>query len=453
MAEFQQISSAAVSTGSDDLQFHELKSQLHAQLIGAMNLSVVRTVDPEWLRSEIRKGAEELCGRKSGLLSRGDRERLVEELVFEIIGLGPLEPLMRDATISDILINGPHCVYIERRGRLEKTEIRFRDLDHLLGIVQRIVGRVGRRIDESSPIVDARLEDGSRVNAVIRPLALEGALVSIRRFGSRPLDPAALIARKSATPEMVQFLAACVRARLNIMVSGGTGSGKTTLLNMLSGFIQPDQRIVTIEDAAELRLQQPHVARLETRPPNLEGKGEITSQDLLRNSLRMRPDRIIVGECRGREAFEMLQAMNTGHDGGMTTIHANDSRDSIHRLEMLIGMAAPELPMWFIHRQIASAIHIVVQTSRLADGSRKIMQISEVTGSQGETINMHDLFVFEQTGIGENHEVQGSFQATGMRPISLGRLQKSGIQLSPEMFTRGTLSLDRLSTLGVRGNA
>lgn len=445
-----QALNAANAISGEERQFHELKSQLHTQLIGAMNLSVVRTVDPEWLRAELRRGAEELCSRQAGLLSRADRERLVDELVFETIGLGPLEPLMRDPTVSDILINGPNCVYVERRGKLEQTDIQFRNLDHLLGIVQRIVGRVGRRIDESSPMVDARLQDGSRVNAVIRPLALEGALVSIRRFGSRPLDPAALLSHRSATPEMLQFLAACVKARMNIMISGGTGSGKTTLLNLLSSFIPSNQRIVTIEDAAELQLQQPHVARLETRPANLEGKGEVTTHDLLRNALRMRPDRIIVGECRGKEAFQMLQAMNTGHDGGMTTIHANDSRDAIRRLEMLVGMAAPELPMWFIHRQIASTIHLVVQTSRLADGGRKIMQISEVTGSQGETINMHDLFVFEQSGLSDAREVVGRFEATGIRPLCLARLHKSGFALSPELFARGPKTVDRVSTLGSR---
>jgi len=433
----------------DEQQFQRIKAELHERLIGSLNFSMVRTVDPEWLREELRRGAEELCRSHAELLSQSDRELLVEELVYETLGLGPLEPLMRDPTVSDILINGPHTVYVERRGKLERTNVRFRDLDHLVGIVQRIAGRIGRRIDEASPMVDARLPDGSRVNAVIRPAALDGALVSIRRFATRPLLAGDLIARKSAPREMLEFLAACVKARLNIIISGGTGSGKTTLLNLLSGFIPEDERIVTIEDAAELQLQQPHVARMETRPPNLEGRGEITSRELLRNALRMRPDRIIVGECRGKEAFDMLQAMNTGHDGGMSTIHANDTRDAIGRLEMLVGMAAPELPMWFLHRQIAAAINIVVQTARINGGGRKIMQISEITGIQGESISMHDLFTFEQTGVNEHQEAEGNFRASGIHPHCQARLQKAGIELSPQMFERGPLELGRFGSVGL----
>ncbi|HEX3356444.1 MAG TPA: CpaF family protein, partial [Tepidisphaeraceae bacterium] len=410
-----------------------------------LNLSMIRTVDPEQLREELRRGAEELCSLHGGLLSRSDRERMVEELVDEAIGLGPLEPLMADPTVSDILINGPHTIYVERRGCLELTGVRFHNLDHLLGVVQRIAARVGRRIDESSPIVDARLQDGSRINAIIRPLALEGALVSIRKFAARPLLAGDLIARKSAASGMIEFLAACVAARLNIVISGGTGSGKTTLLNMLSGYVGDTERIVTIEDAAELQLQQPHVARLETRPPNLEGKGEITSRNLLQNALRMRPDRIIVGECRGKEAFDMLQAMNTGHDGSMTTVHANDTRDAINRLEMLVGMSAPELPMWFIHKQVASAIHLVVQTSRISGGNRKIIQISEVTGAQGDSISMHDVFTFEQTGLNERQEAEGYFQATGIRPACLPRLEKAGIKLPGNLFERGRREVGRLA--------
>jgi pilus assembly protein CpaF len=424
-----------------------LKAELHERLVGSLNLSVVRTIDPEQLRDELRRGAEELCSLHGGLLSRSDRERLVEDLVYETLGLGPLEPLMADPTVSDILINGPHTVYVERRGRLELTNVRFRNLDHLLGVVQRIAARVGRRIDESSPMVDARLPDGSRVNAIIRPLALEGALVSIRRFASRPLLAGDLIARKSAASDMIEFLAACVVARLNIVISGGTGSGKTTMLNMLSGYVNDAERIVTIEDAAELQLQQPHVARMETRPPNLEGKGEITSRDLLRNALRMRPDRIIVGECRGYEAFDMLQAMNTGHDGSMTTVHANDTRDAINRLEMLVGMSAPELPMWFIHKQIAAAIHLVVQTSRVSGGARKIVQISEVTGAQGDSISMHDLFTFEQTGVSDQQDAEGYFQATGIRPQCLPRLEKAGIVLPSNLFERGRREAGRFANL------
>jgi pilus assembly protein CpaF len=433
----------------EEQQFQRIKAELHERLIGSLNLSMVRTVDPDWLREELRRGAEELCRSHAELLSQADRESLVEELVYETLGLGPLEPLMRDPTVSDILINGPQTVYVERRGKLERTNVRFRDLDHLVGIVQRIAGRVGRRIDEASPMVDARLADGSRVNAVIRPAALDGALVSIRRFAARPLLAGDLIARKSAPREMLEFLAACVKARLNIIISGGTGSGKTTLLNLLSGYIPEDERIVTIEDAAELQLQQPHVARMETRPPNLEGRGEITSRELLRNALRMRPDRIIVGECRGKEAFDMLQAMNTGHDGGMSTIHANDTRDAIGRLEMLVGMAAPELPMWFLHRQISSAIHIVVQTARVNGGGRKITQISEITGIQGDSISMHDLFTYEQTGLNERLEAEGNFQAGGIQPHCKSRLEKAGIALSPRMFERGVLEMGRFGSVGL----
>jgi pilus assembly protein CpaF len=438
---------------ADDQQFHRLKAELHERLIGSLDLSVVRTIDPNRLRDELRRGAEELCRSQAVLLSQSDRERMVEELLHESLGLGPLEPLMKDPTISDILVNGPHTVYVERRGRLELTSVRFRDLEHLLGIVQRIATRVGRRVDEASPMVDARLADGSRVNAIIRPLALDGALVSIRRFSARPMLTGDLVARKTATPDMLAFLAGCVKARLNIMVSGGTGSGKTTFLNMLSGFIPDHERIATIEDAAELQLQQPHVARMETRPPNLEGKGEITSRDLLRNALRMRPDRIVIGECRGAEAFDMLQAMNTGHDGGMTTIHANDTRDAISRLEMLIGMAAPELPMKFIHRQIGGAIHIVVHLARVSGGARKVVQISEITGFQAESISMHDIFTFESTGVNEQMETEGHFQASGIRPGCLARLHKAGVALPPAMFERGRRDIGRVESIGVGANS
>ena len=438
---------STVDAATRDRRFQQLKVELHEQLISGMDFAVLRSVDPAVLRDELRKGAEQLCGMHADLLSQVDRNRLIEELVDETLGLGPLEPLMHDPTISDILINGPNCVYVERRGRLERTQIRFRDHEHLIGILQKIAGRVGRRIDESSPMVDARLPDGSRLNAVIQPLAIDGALVSIRRFAARPLTPGDLIARGAATPPMIDFLSACVRARMNVLISGGTGSGKTTLLNVLSGFISDEERIATIEDAAELQLQQPHVARMETRPPNLEGKGEITSRELLRNALRMRPDRIIVGECRGAEAFDMMQAMNTGHDGGMSTIHANDAREALSRLEMLIGMAAPELPMWFIHRQIASAIHIVVQLARLSGGERKIIQVAEITGLHGETINMHDLFAFRQTGVDDQHRAQGHFEATGLVPNCMARFESSGISVPRSIFEEGRREIERLDRL------
>jgi pilus assembly protein CpaF len=435
--------SAAIETTEE--RFGRLKKEIHKQLISGLHVPSVGAVDDYELRRELRRGIEQLCDDRTELLSQDERLRLINEVIDETLGLGPIEPLLRDPTITDILINGPRTVYVERRGRLEETNVVFHDDQHVLEIVQRIASRVGRRLDESSPMVDARLPDGSRVNAVIRPLALDGALVSIRRFAGKPLLAADLIARKSATPEIIDFLSACVRARLNVVISGGTGSGKTTFLNMLSGYIPPDERIATIEDAAELRLQQRHVARMETRPPNLEGKGEITTRDLVRNALRMRPDRIIVGECRGVEAFDMLQAMTTGHEGGMTTIHSNNTREAISRLEMLIGMAH-ELSMWFIRRQIASAIDIVVQCARLTGGVRKVVQVSEVTGSEGEVVGMHDLFVFEQTGIDENKVAQGHFRATGIRPTCLERLAAQGLSLDPTMFERRTLETNRLAT-------
>jgi pilus assembly protein CpaF len=427
-----------LATLPDESRFYQLKAELHERLVGRMDLSLVRSLDPEILRDELRRGAEAICTKHAGLLTQAERQRLVDELLYETLGMGPLEPLMRDHTVSDILINGPHSVYVERRGRLEKTTVGFKDIEHLLSMLQRILSHAGRRLDESSPLVDARLPDGSRINAVIRPLALEGALVSIRRFGKHPMTGAALVSRKSATVEMIQFLAACVKARLNIMVSGGTGSGKTTLLNALSAYIPEHERIITIEDASELQLQQAHVGRMETRPPNVEGKGEVTTRDLLRNALRMRPDRILVGECRGKEAFDMLQAMTTGHDGTLSTIHANDARDAISRLEMLVGMAAPELPLSFIHTQIASALHIVVQTARLSGGQRKIVQVSEVTGRSGDAVSMHNLFAFEQEGIDEDGHATGIFRATGIRPVHLERIQRSGVSLPRDMFAGGT---------------
>jgi len=428
-------------------RFVRLKKEIHKQLVTSLHLSSVSGVDDYELRRELRRGIEQLCNDRAELMSQDERSRLIDEIIDETLGLGPIDPLLRDPTITDILINGPRTVYVERRGRLERTNVVFHDEQHVLEIVQRIASRVGRRLDESSPLVDARLPDGSRVNAVIPPLALDGALVSIRRFSARPLLASDLIARKSATSEIIEFLACCVRARLNILISGGTGSGKTTFLNMLSGYIPDDERIATIEDAAELQLQQPHVARMETRPPNLEGKGEVTTRDLVRNALRMRPDRIIVGECRGAEAFDMLQAMTTGHDGSLTTIHANNTRDAVSRLEMLVGMAGFDLPIWFIHRQIASAIDIVVQCARLSGGARKVIQVSEVTGAEGEVITMHDLFLFEQTGVDENKSATGQFKAMGIRPMRLERLASSGQSLSPSLFERRILEPSRLDPL------
>lgn len=434
-----------------DERFQRIKKEIHQRLVVGMDLSSIKTLDDYELRCELRRGIEELCSYSFDLISQGERDRLIDEVIDETLGLGPIDPLLRDPTISDILINGPKTVYVERRGRLERTDVVFHDEQHLLEIIQRIANRIGRRLDESSPMVDARLADGSRVNAVIRPLALEGALVSIRRFGARPLLAGDLIARRSVTVEMIEFLTACVQARLNIIISGATGSGKTTIMNMLSGYIQDDQRIVTIEDAAELQLQQPHVARMETRSANIEGKGEVTARDLLRNALRMRPDRIVVGECRGGEAFDMLQAMTTGHDGSLSTIHANDARDAVSRLEMLVGLAGFDLPLWFIHRQIASAIDIVVHCTRLSGGARKIVQISEITGSEGDVVSMHDIFLFEQTGVDENRVAQGHYSATGIRPRCLERFQANGIRLPLELFARRRLESERIDSVASGG--
>ncbi len=426
---------------SNEDRFLAIKRQLHQQLITGMDLSMIGTMNEEELRLEVRRAAEELIRHGSDLLNLSERERLVSEVIDETFGLGPLEPLMRDPTISDILVNGPKIVYVERRGRLEPANIAFNDDKHLVQIIQRIVGRIGRRVDETSPMVDARLADGSRVNAIIAPLALDGALLSIRRFGSRPLLIDDLMVHRAVTREMIQFLSSCVKARINVIISGGTGSGKTTLLNALSAFIPSDERVATIEDAAELRLQQRHVVRMETRPPNIEGEGEVGTRDLVRNALRMRPDRIIVGECRGPEALDMLQAMNTGHDGSMTTIHANDTRDAISRLEMMIGMAGFDLPIWIIRRQIASAINLIVQVARLPGGVRKIIKISEITGMEGDVISMHDIFGFRQTGVDDDRVAQGHFFSTGIRPQCLERLEIAGAGLPIAMFERSVLNV------------
>ena len=418
-----------------------MKRQLHQQVIGALDLSTMGHMREEELRVEIRRKAELLCQKHANLLNLGEREKLINEVLDETFGLGPLEPLMRDSTVSDILINGPKNLYVERHGRLERSHITFHDSKHLLQIVQRIVANVGRRVDETSPMVDARLPDGSRLNAIIHPLALAGPLVSIRRFGARPLLIEDLLANGSLVPEMVRFFEAAVEARINILISGGTGSGKTTLLNTLSRYIPEDERLATIEDAAELRLQQPHVTAMETRPCNVEGEGEVTTRDLVRNVLRMRPDRIIIGECRGPEALDMLQAMNTGHEGSLTTIHANTPRDAISRLEMMVGMAGFDLPIWVIRKQIASAINLVVQSARLMGGVRKITKVSEITGMDGDVVSMHDIFEFVQTGLDEKRTAVGYFRATGMRPECLPRLEACGVELPVELFERRRLDV------------
>jgi pilus assembly protein CpaF len=416
-----------------------VRRELHTRLICGLDLSALGHLTDAELRAEVRSAAEELCRREDLLLSSGEREMLVTEVLDETFGLGPLEALLRDQSISDILINGPFSVYCERGGLLEKSSVTFTSEEHLLKIVQRIAGRVGRRIDATSPMVDARLADGSRVNAIIPPLALDGSLVSIRRFPNKALRATDLIERRAITSEMIDFLSAAVRARRNILISGGTGSGKTTLLNMLSGFIPDTERIATIEDAAELRLQQAHVVRMETRPANVEGMGSVTCRDLARNALRMRPDRLVVGESRGPEALDMLQAMNTGHDGCMTTLHANDTRDAISRLEMMVGMAGFDLPIWVIRRQIAGAVHLIVHAARLSGGVRRVTKISEITGMEGENITMHDLFVFRQTGLDSEGRAAGQFLSTGIRPKCLEVLEAMGARLPGSMFERRIL--------------
>lgn len=423
---------SAVDNSED---FRRIKARLHRQLISAMDFSSLSTLKDEDLRREVRAATEQLCNQSSELLSQANREALISEVMDETFGLGPLQSLMSDPEISDILVNGASDIYVERRGLLEHVEgLAFYNNAHLLQIIQRIVGRVGRRVDESSPMVDARLPDGSRVNAIIPPLALDGPLLSIRRFGTKPLTSEGLLANNSLTCEMLTFLTACIESRLSVLISGGTGSGKTTLLNVLSGAIPSSERIATIEDSAELRLQQRHVVRMETRPPNIEGQGQITQRDLVRNALRMRPDRIIVGECRGGEAIDMLQAMNTGHEGSLTTIHANSARDATSRLEVMVGMAGYEMPIWVVRRQIASAINLVVQVARLSGGLRKVVSVSEITGMEGDVISMHDIFLFRQTGIDSKRRALGYFCSTGVRPHCLKRLEAYGVSFSANLF-------------------
>lgn len=413
--------------------FQELKARLHRSIITRLDLTKLNTLAPDRVRSEVSRLVEELLITEGAALSIIERDRLVSEVHNELFGLGPLEPLLADPTISDILVNTYANIYIERRGKLEKTAISFKDDEHLMRVIERIVSTVGRRIDEAQPMVDARLSDGSRVNAIIPPLAIDGPVLSIRRFGTDPLKMTALIENGSLTKEIAMLFQMCVKARLNIIISGGTGAGKTTLLNALSAYIPSDERIVTIEDSAELQLQQPHVVRLETRPLNIEGRGEITQRDLVRNALRMRPDRIVVGEVRGGEAIDMLQAMNTGHDGSLTTIHANSPRDTLGRLETMIQMTGMRLSDKAMRQQIASAIDLVIQIARLSDGTRRITSISEITGMEGETTAMQEIFHFERTGIDSMGKVLGRFRTTGIRPRFAERLKQYGMQL-PSLF-------------------
>ena len=422
--------------------FEELKRLIHGKLVDKLDLSRVSDLEGDTLRREIRLVVERLCDTENPLLNRMERERLIDEVLDETFGFGPLEVLLKDPTISDILVNGPHKIYVERRGKMEKSDVKFRDNEHLMQIIDRIVSKVGRRVDETSPMVDARLPDGSRVNAIIPPLALDGPSVSIRRFGTNPLKLEDLLNYKAFTPEMAMLMEACIKARLNIVISGGTGCGKTTLLNTLSSFIPHEERIVTIEDAAELQLQQDHIVRLETRPPNIEGKGAISTRDLVRNALRMRPERIIIGECRGGETLDMLQAMNTGHAGSMTTLHANTPRDAQARLETMIMMAGMELPIKAMRQQISSAVDVMIQANRLQGGPRKVTSITEVMGMEQEMIIMQDVFRYKQLGIDQNGRAYGQFEATGVRPSFVNRLEASGIKLPSNLFQERVLLRD-----------
>jgi len=422
------------SDGTGQHSFQEMKSRLHRTLINRMDLTKLSTLTPEQVHAEVSRLAESVLAQEAMPLSVSERERLVNDVQHELFGLGPLEPLLKDPTISDILVNSHNTIYIERRGRIEPTNVRFKDDEHLMRVIERIVSSVGRRIDESSPMVDARLQDGSRVNAIIPPLALDGPALSIRRFRTDRLGAQDLVERNSLTQPMLDFLRGAVACRLNIVISGGTGAGKTTLLNVLSGFITDKERIVTIEDAAELMLRQRHTVRLETRPPNIEGQGAVKQRQLVINALRMRPDRIVVGEVRGEEALDMLQAMNTGHDGSLTTIHANSPRDALYRLDTMVAMANLNIPDKAVRQQIASAINLILQVTRLSDGSRRVTSISEITGMEQDVITMHEIFAFERTGVGENGAIKGRFKATGIRPKCSPHLIASGVPLPMEMF-------------------
>jgi pilus assembly protein CpaF len=415
-------------------QYLELRANVHRKLLNRLNLEALAQSDRTRAEGEIRTLLGQLLAEESAPINLGERDTLFGEILDDVFGLGPLEPLLRDTTISDILVNTHRHVFVERGGVLERVTASFQDDRHLLRVIDRIVSSVGRRIDDSSPMVDARLADGSRVNAIIPPLAVDGPLLSIRRFPAERLKAEELVTLRALTQPMLDFLAACVRSRLNCLISGGTGAGKTTILNVLSGFISARERIVTIEDAAELQLRQEHVARLETRPANVEGKGSVRQRQLVVNALRMRPDRIVIGEVRGEEALDMLQAMNTGHDGSLTTVHANTPRDALTRIETMIAMGATNLPERAMRQQIASAIQIVIQQSRLSDGTRRVTTISEVTGMEGDIITMQDIFVFEKTGMTPEGKVTGRFRATGVRPKCWERMRTGGVHLPPEMF-------------------
>lgn len=426
--------SAVETPPLSELEFQTLKAAIHEELVESLDLGTLGSAVEEQLGAQIRSVAAQLCRLRSGLLDQPTQQRMLDELMDEIFGLGPLERLMRDPSVDDILVNGPHEVYVERRGRLEHTEVVFADDQHLMRVIRRVVARIGRRIDEVTPMVDARLPDGSRLNAIVPPLALKGPTLSIRRFGARPLDCDDLVTNRSVQPEMFAFLTGAVQSRLSMLIAGGTGAGKTTMLNALSASIPHDERLVTIEDSAELRLQHKHVIQLETRVANTEGAGEVSQRDLLRNSLRMRPDRILVGEVRGAEALDMLQAMNTGHEGSLTTIHANDTHDALTRLEMMVAMAGFELPVPVVRQYIASGIKIVVQLARLKGGARRVSKISEIVGVENGAYQLEDIFGFEQTGLDGDGNAIGEFYATGYKPQCLTRLKAAGIALPGNLF-------------------
>lgn len=425
------------SLGTVDLG--PLKERLHRQVIDALDLSIVAKLDNDLLKVELTKLVNELLETESVPLSMKERETLIIDIQYEVMGLGPLEPLVQDQTVNDILVNRCDQIYVERAGKLELTDVKFRDESHLRKIIEKIVSAVGRRIDESSPMVDARLLDGSRVNAIIPPLALDGSSLSIRKFAKDKLQIHDLVDKRSLTPEIAELLRGVVEARLNILISGGTGTGKTTILNILSGFIPEDERIITIEDSAELQLRQDHVVRLETRPPNVEGRGEVTQRDLVKNCLRMRPDRIVMGEVRGGECLDMLQAMNTGHDGSLTTIHANTPRDCLTRVETLVAMAGLNLATKALRHYISSAIDVILQLTRMSDGSRKITSLSEIVGMEGETITLQEIFLFQQTSLDDQRKVHGVFKATGIRPKFVERFQALGIVCDLNIFDPDTI--------------
>ncbi|MET0513833.1 MAG: CpaF family protein [Nitrospiraceae bacterium] len=414
--------------------YQELKDRLHQRVIDLLDLNAIGAMSNEAVQAQLTKLIEQLLQQETFPLNQRERTQITQDILNEVLGLGPLEPLLADQTVADILVNGHKQVFVERFGQLELTPIRFKDDAHLKKIIEKIVSRVGRRIDESVPMVDARLGDGSRVNAIIPPLAIDGPSLSIRKFSKDPLQLYHLVDKRSLTPEIGELLKAIVQARLNVLISGGTGSGKTTLLNVLSGFIPNNERIVTIEDAAELQLRQDHVVRLETRPANIEGKGEIAQRELVKNALRMRPDRIIVGEVRGAESLDMLQAMNTGHDGSLTTVHANSARDALTRIETLVSMAGLNLATKAMRHYVSSALDVIVQIARLSDGTRKLISLQEVVGMEGELITLQELFLFQQIGLDENRKVKGRFKATGVRPKFAERLAAKGVALPPDLF-------------------